>query len=141
MKRDLLIILALSMLTGIGCKKAPKQVEPVQVVEVEQEQKPNPNISLVNKADLVLDVRRADEFDQGHLNGAVNIPHNQIESRVEEISEYRNKSVVLYCRSGRRASLARTQLLANGFTNVVNVGAYYDLLVAEPEPIEEESPY
>lgn len=62
---------------------------------------------------VVLDVRTPEEFAQGHVPGAVNIPHDQVASRLADIP--RDKDVVLYCRSGRRAGLAAEVLGANGY--------------------------
>jgi len=62
---------------------------------------------------VVLDVRTADEFVTGYVPGAVNIPHDQLASRLAEVPK--DKEVVLYCRSGRRAMLAAEVLAANGY--------------------------
>jgi rhodanese-related sulfurtransferase len=65
---------------------------------------------------VVIDVRSADEFAKGHVPGAVNIPHDQIASRLAEVPK--DKDVVLYCHSGRRAGLAATVLKDNGYTRL-----------------------
>jgi len=62
---------------------------------------------------FVLDVRTAEEFVSGHVPGAVNIPHDQLASRLAEVPK--DKDVVLYCRSGRRTMLAAEVLSANGY--------------------------
>lgn len=62
---------------------------------------------------FVLDVRTAEEFVSGHVPGAVNIPHDQLASRLAEVPK--DKDVVLYCRSGRRTVLAAEVLAANGY--------------------------
>jgi phage shock protein E len=65
---------------------------------------------------VVIDVRSADEFAQGHVPGAINIPHDQIASRLAEVPK--DKDVVLYCHSGRRAGLAATVLKDNGYSRL-----------------------
>lgn len=65
------------------------------------------------KAPLVLDVRSDEEFSQGHVPGAVLIPHDQLESRIGELGEPRE--VIVYCRSGRRSSLIQPVLEKHGF--------------------------
>lgn len=60
---------------------------------------------------VVLDVRSQDEFDAGHVPGALLIPHDQLAERLDEIPVERD--VVVYCHSGRRATLAERVLLAN----------------------------
>ena len=65
---------------------------------------------------FVLDVRTPDEYAEGHVPGAVNVPHDQLASRVAEVPK--DKDVVLYCRSGRRAALAADVLTAHGYTRL-----------------------
>ena len=75
----------------------------------------------------VVDVRSAEEFDSGHLDGAVNIDY-QAADFAERISELpREESYVVYCASGRRATGAVEQMRDLGFTDVVNGGGYADL--------------
>ena len=55
---------------------------------------------------LVLDVRSAKEYSDGHIAGAINISHNTIEDNLSQLAQYKDKTVVVYCRSGRRAGRA-----------------------------------
>ncbi|MCP3422205.1 rhodanese-like domain-containing protein [Nocardioides pinisoli] len=75
----------------------------------------------------VIDVRTPEEFDAGHLDGAVNIDYqaDDFADRVEELP--REASYVVYCASGRRATGAVEQMRDLGFTDVVNGGGYADL--------------
>jgi len=75
-----------------------------------------------------IDVRSADEFNAGHLQDAVNIPHDQILARIQAVSPDKNAPVNLYCRSGRRAEAALTERKNAGYTNVTNHGGYEDLV-------------
>ena len=75
-----------------------------------------------------IDVRSAEEFNAGHLQNAVNIPHDQILARIQAVSPDKNAPVNLYCRSGRRAEAALTELKNAGYTNVTNHGGYEDLV-------------
>jgi phage shock protein E len=85
---------------------------------------------LVEGGALLLDVRSAQEFAGGHIDGAINIPHTQINERVEEIRALQagdsHKPVVLYCRSGHRAGLAKRELEDAGFDRVTNFGGLDD---------------
>ena len=74
-----------------------------------------------------IDVRSAEEFNAGHLQDAVNIPHDQILARIQAVSPDKNAPVNLYCRSGRRAEAALNELKNAGYTNVTNHGGYEDL--------------
>jgi rhodanese-related sulfurtransferase len=68
------------------------------------------------EAPYVLDVRTAEEYVSGHVPGAVNIPHDQLASRIAEVPK--DRDVVLYCRSGRRAQLAGEVLAGNGYARL-----------------------
>ncbi len=67
---------------------------------------------------LILDVRTEKEYNAGHVPGAVNISHSEIAENMSKLSEYKDKTVVVYCRSGFRAGKAADVLLSNGFTQV-----------------------
>jgi rhodanese-related sulfurtransferase len=73
----------------------------------------------VKKAFLV-DVRTPDEFAEGTVSGAVNIPLNEVAQRLDEFKG--KQQIVVFCRSGNRSTQAATILKQNGFTNVVNGG-------------------
>nr|WP_314227691.1 rhodanese-like domain-containing protein [uncultured Kingella sp.] len=75
-----------------------------------------------------IDVRTPEEFNEGHLQGAVNVPHDQIASQIARISPDKKAPVNLYCRSGRRAEAALQELKKMGYTNVTNHGGYQDLI-------------
>lgn len=75
-----------------------------------------------------IDVRSAEEFNAGHLQGAVNIPHDKIIEGVKAIGSDKDAPINLYCRSGRRAEAALTELKNAGYTNVTNHGGYEDLV-------------
>jgi len=69
----------------------------------------------------LLDVREPDEFQRGHVKGAVNIPLGSIE-RVERRFKDKDAPIYVYCLSGGRSSQACRQMKAMGFTNVTNIG-------------------
>jgi rhodanese-related sulfurtransferase len=67
---------------------------------------------------VVLDVRSPTEYASGHVPGAVNIPHDQLALRMNELRGRDNAEFVVYCESGRRAAKAESILKAEGFLNV-----------------------
>lgn len=71
-----------------------------------------------NSAGLILDVRSAEEYAEGHIPGAINIPHDQLGSRLAEISSHKDKEIVMYCRSGRRVGIAAGVLQPAGFSKL-----------------------
>jgi rhodanese-related sulfurtransferase len=74
---------------------------------------------------LVLDVRTAAEFEQGHVPGAVNISHDQLESRLAELEGSRDSEIVVYCRSGRRSDMALDMLARAGFKHLYHLEGDY----------------
>jgi rhodanese-related sulfurtransferase len=70
---------------------------------------------------LVLDVREASEFAAGHLPRARHIPLGELDSRVAEIAKFKDKPVVITCRSGARSGSACRKLKNAGFNNVYNL--------------------
>ncbi len=80
---------------------------------------------------LVIDVRTPDEFGEGHLPRATNIPIQAFAQRIAEVDKLtggdKTKPLVVYCASGNRSGKAKQQLEAAGYTQVVNGGAFDDL--------------
>ncbi|MGC9457569.1 MAG: rhodanese-like domain-containing protein [Halothiobacillaceae bacterium] len=70
---------------------------------------------------LVLDCREPDEHRAGHLRDSVLIPVGSLKDRVQEIEKYREKPVLVYCRSGNRSVTASNILVSAGFTDVSNM--------------------
>lgn len=68
-----------------------------------------------NKAGLILDVRTPEEYAEGHVPGAINIPYDHLGLRHTEIAAHKDKDIVLYCRSGRRVGIAASTLETMGF--------------------------
>ena len=81
-----------------------------------------------NTKGVWIDVRSAEEFNAGHLQDAINIPHDQILERIQSVSPDKDAPINLYCRSGRRAEVALNALKKAGYTNVTNHGGYEDLV-------------
>ena len=83
---------------------------------------------------IVLDVRTEEEWKVARYEGALLIPHSELEARAREVIDAADgdltRPVVIFCRSGRRADLARTVLEAQGFTRVTNAGGLVDLCPA-----------
>jgi rhodanese-related sulfurtransferase len=75
---------------------------------------------------IILDVRRPDEFAEGHIPGAMNVTNEEIGTT--DIAELPNKSqlILVYCRSGRRSKEASEKLVKLGYTNIVEFGGILD---------------
>lgn len=72
---------------------------------------------------LIIDVRSEYEYEKGHLLNAINLPYDDddFKSELNEIIDYKDKTVLVYCRSGNRSEKAAVKLVDNGFKNVKNV--------------------
>ena len=70
---------------------------------------------------LFVDVRPRDEWDEGHLPGAIHLPRNNLESRVEALIGEKSRKLVVYCESGSRSAFAAKSLQELGYDNVVNL--------------------
>lgn len=71
-----------------------------------------------NKDWLIIDVRSAAEYAEGHVPGAINIAHSEIAGQLPTIIAHQDKPVVLYCRSGYRAGKAAKVLSENNFSDI-----------------------
>jgi len=67
---------------------------------------------------LVLDVRSADEYAAGHVPGAINVPHGELTPAHDAVRAWKERPVVVYCRSGRRSAIAIEALEKGGFSRV-----------------------
>ena len=79
-----------------------------------------------SKNTTFLDVRTPSEFREGHIPNAINIPLDQVQTRIQEINSM-PPPIVIYCRSGNRSELALTLLKQKGVHNVLNGGGIEDL--------------
>lgn len=79
--------------------------------------------TLVKQGALLLDVRTPGEYSSGHIEGAVNIPVQELESRMGSLPPKKDAPIVIYCQSGRRSSMAREMLMKAGYTKVHDLGA------------------
>ena len=75
---------------------------------------------------IILDTREQDEFDEGHIAGAILIPYTEIENKAEEMLPDKDKLILVYCRSGRRSKIASESLAKLGYTNVKEFGGIID---------------
>ncbi len=86
----------------------------------------------VNSGALLIDVRTLGEFNEGHLPGARLIPITELENRLAELGDDKNKPIVVYCKSGVRSGRAEELLEAKGFTDVTNGGGYMAMKSVKP---------
>ena len=75
---------------------------------------------------IILDAREQSEFDEGHIPGAIVIPHTEIEAKAAQMLPDKNALILVYCRSGRRSKLAAESLVKLGYTDVKEFGGIID---------------
>ena len=83
----------------------------------------------------VLDVRTPAEYAEGHIPGAVNIMHTELAARVGELADARDRDVVVYCRTGRRAGEALGVLEQSGFRRLFHLKGDYTRWSEEKRPV------
>ena len=71
----------------------------------------------LGKGEVILDVRGRDEFSEGHVPGAINIPHDEVSKRADQLRGY--GKIYIHCRSGKRSQLAFADLDKQGLKNLV----------------------
>lgn len=80
-----------------------------------------------NDMPIWIDVRTAEEFASGHVDGAYNIPYEDIGKEISSITRDIDADIRVYCRSGRRSGIAKDTLNGMGYENVVNEGGFEDI--------------
>jgi len=88
---------------------------------------------------VILDVRTPEEYAAGHVPGAINVSHDQVAARLPELSAYKSKDVVVYCRTGRRTRLALDVLKANGFERLWHLEGDMLAWQSQNRPLESSS--
>ena len=116
MKKYLIILMCALSLSA--CKQASTQISD-NATQI--------NAALAAHKAVLLDVRSPDEFNSGHVNGAILAPHDSIAQTIAGIASDKNQTIYLYCRSGHRAGIALDTLKGMGYTKVENLGGLGDL--------------
>ena len=119
MKRVMILLLALALCLGATCCAAEKQ-EAMGYNQIDQETAK----AMMAKDDghVIVDVRRQDEYDEGHIPGAILIPNESIESEQPEALPDLEQIILIYCRSGNRSKQAASKLAAMGYVNLYEFG-------------------
>lgn len=78
--------------------------------------------ALVKDGAFLLDVRTPGEFSAGHIQGAVNIPVQELEQQLAQLPQKKDQPIVVYCHSGRRSASAKQIMEKAGYTKVSDLG-------------------
>ncbi len=118
MKKLIFLLLAVMLLTACGQNKEAAYVN-ITAEEAKE-------IMDTEEGYIILDVRTQEEYDEGHIPGAIVISHDEIEEKAEEILPNKDQLLLVYCRSGRRSKLAAEALVELGYTNIKEFGGIID---------------
>ncbi len=79
-------------------------------------------VQLINRKDaLVIDVRDTSEYEAGHITGARHVPEKQLAERLKDLEKFKDRALIVVCRSGTRSGAAVQVLRGNGFNEAVNL--------------------
>ena len=122
MKKLVFLLLAVMILTACGQAKENDQgVVYVNITAEEAKQ-----IMDSEESYIILDVRTQEEYDEGHIPGAVVISHEEITEKAEDVLTDKDQLILVYCRSGRRSKIAAEALVELGYTNIKEFGGIID---------------
>ncbi len=112
-----ILIAAVILLTGCSIGGTGNSASYHQITQEEAKE-------MMTKDDghIIVDVRRQDEYDEGHIPGAVLIPNESITDKQPEQLPDLNQVILIYCRSGRRSKEASQKLADMGYTNIYEFG-------------------
>ena len=122
MKKLIFLLLAVVMLTACGQDKENDQGAVYVNITAEEAKQ----IMDSEEGYIILDVRTQEEYDQGHIPGAILISHEEIAEKAEDVLTDKNQLILVYCRSGRRSKIAAEALVELGYTNIKEFGGIID---------------
>ena len=122
MKKLVFLLLAVMLLTA--CNHVKENDREVTYMNITAEEAKR--IMDSEEGYIILDVRAQEEYDEGHIPGAILIPHTEIEARAEEVLTDKDQLILVYCRSGRRSKIAAEALVELGYTNIKEFGGIID---------------
>ena len=132
----LLVMLAALLFVLTGCAFARKAENKAKYTRISQEEAKE--MMARDDGHVVLDVRRQDEYDSGHIPGAILIPNESIGTDSPEKLPDKEQIILIYCRSGRRSKEAAEKLAKMGYTNVYEFGG---IITWTGETVTGEEPY
>ena len=122
MKKLVFLLLAVMMLTACGQGKENDQGAVYVNITAEEAKR----IMDSEEGYIILDVRTREEYDQGHIPGAIVISHEEIAEKAEKVLTDKEQLILVYCRSGRRSKIAAEALVELGYTNIKEFGGIID---------------
>ena len=122
-----MLIISLCLFGMVGCNSENKESEAPQKAEYEQISAQQAKEIMDSETGyVIIDARTQEEFDAGHIEGAILIPEYEIAQRAEKELPDKEQLILVYCRSGRRSKIASQALVDLGYTNVKEFGGIID---------------
>ena len=122
MKKLIFLLLAVMLLTACGQDKENDQGAVYMNITAEEAKQ----IMDTEEGYIILDVRTREEYDEGHIPGAIVISHEEIADKAENVLTDKDQLILVYCRSGRRSKIAAEALVELGYTNIKEFGGIID---------------
>ena len=122
MKKLIFLLLAVMLLTACGQDKENDQGAVYVNITAEEAKQ----IMDTEEGYIILDVRTQEEYDEGHIPGAIVISHEEIAEKAEDVLTDKDQLILVYCRSGRRSKIAAEALVELGYTNIKEFGGIID---------------
>ena len=125
------IALALAAPVSIATEKSPARAQLIKMLKSARTTHPQVSVAEAKMMMdtvpnlLVIDVREPAEFKAGHVLGAIHIPRGLLEFKLIKREKNLNRPILLYCKSGARASFSGQQLKKLGYTDVKNMTGGY----------------
>lgn len=118
----IMLIISLTLFGLTACGETEIQTPQYQQITAEQAKE-----LMDTETDyIILDARTQEEFDEGHIDGAILIPEYEVATRAEKELSDKDRLILVYCRSGRRSKIAAQALVDLGYTNVKEFGGIID---------------
>ena len=120
MMKHILPIILIMVFALIGCSSVKQEQNAAAYKQISQEEAKE----MMGRDDghVIVDVRRQDEYDAGHIPGAILIPNESIGCDSPEALPDYDQIILVYCRSGNRSRQAAEKLAAMGYTNIYEFG-------------------
>ena len=120
MMKRILPILLIMLFVLSGCASVKEEQNKAGYTQISQEEAKE----MMGRDDghVIVDVRRQDEYDAGHIPGAILIPNESIGHGAPEALPDYDQIILIYCRSGNRSKQASEKLAAMGYTNIYEFG-------------------
>ena len=122
MKKLLFLLLAVMLLTACAHTKENDWEAAYMNITAEEAKQIMDN----EEGYIILDARTQEEYDQGHIPGAIVISHEEIMEKAEDVLTDKDQLILVYCRSGRRSKIAAEALVELGYTNIREFGGIID---------------